>query len=74
VNFEKEENRGFSVNRELAYITNGRFYNLEKMSEISDDESDEGNSSKNSLVFGSVKSDVLNLAFDEILNFERKNI
>jgi magnesium chelatase subunit D len=74
INFEKEENKGFSVNRELAFITNGRFYDLEKLSEVPDIEFDEGCSSNNSLFFDSFNSDLINFAFDEILAFERKNI
>ena len=74
VNFEKEDNKGYSVNRELAFITNGRFYDLEKISEISDNDLDIPNSSNYSLVFDSFKNDLISYAFDEILNYERKNI
>ena len=74
VNFEKDKNKGYSVNRELAFITKGRFYDLEKIHKSFDNEYDEIDLSNNSLVFDSLNSDLINLAFDEILNYERKNI
>ena len=76
VNFEKEENKKFSINRELAFITNGRYYDLERIFESFYVDSTRNNSSKNdnSLVFSSIKRDILDLAFDEILNYERNNI
>ena len=70
VNIEKEKNKGISVNKELAFITNGRFYDLGRISESLEGEEDIDNSS-NSLVFGSAKSDLLDLAIDGILDYER---
>jgi magnesium chelatase subunit D len=74
VNFEKEENKGLSVNKKLAFITNGRFYDLGNVYNSLDNESNSIDSSNNSLIFDSVKSNLLNLAIDGILNHERNNI
>lgn len=74
INFEKEKNKGRSINKELAFVTNGRFYDLEKLAEIANEQINSYDSSKNPLTFSSFKSDLSDLVIDEILNFERDNI
>ncbi|WP_409199590.1 vWA domain-containing protein [Methanobrevibacter sp. DSM 116169] len=37
VNFKKEDNKGWSVNKRLASITNAKFYDLEQLDDLSDD-------------------------------------
>ncbi|KZX16019.1 magnesium-chelatase 60 kDa subunit [Methanobrevibacter cuticularis] len=83
INFEKEKGKGRSVNKELCFITSGRLYDLGSIYDSFnnnhlDNEKLENNSNPSSksksLVFDSFKNDISDLAIDEILNFERKNI
>lgn len=64
VNFEKEKNTEYSVNRDLAKITNGRFYDLDIKNPLND----------NILGIDSSKANFSDLPIDEILNYERDNI
>lgn len=75
VNFEKEKNKGRSVNKELAFVTSGKFYDLEQLGDILAEDIFEGEPiNKNSLSFGSFKSDLSDMVLENILDYERKNI
>jgi len=75
VNFERESNKGRSVNRELAFITDGNFYDLEQLGDIlakdifEDEEIDE-----DSFIFSSFHSDLADMAVNKILDYERDNV
>lgn len=75
VNFEKEKNKGRSVNKELAFVTSGRFYDLEQLGDIlAEDIFEDEPIDKESLKFGSFKSDLSDMVLENILNYERENI
>jgi magnesium chelatase subunit D len=75
INFEKEKNKGRSVNKELAFVTGGRFYDLEQLGDIWLKETFKGESiDVNSFTFGSFKNDLSEMVLENILDYERENI
>lgn len=75
VNFEKERNKGRSVNKELAFVTGGKFYDLEQLGDVLTDSVFKKESiSKDSLTFASFKSDLSDMVLEKILDFERQNV
>ena len=75
VNFEKEKNKGRSVNKELAFVTGGKFYDLKELGDILAEDVFKGKSIYNdSLAPDSFKSDLSEMVIENILDFERKNV
>lgn len=75
VNFEREKNKGRSINKELAFVTGGKFYDLEQLGDILLKDIFEGEPvNKNSISFGSFKSDLSDMVLENILDYERENI
>ncbi|MEA4958063.1 hypothetical protein SDC9_32123 [bioreactor metagenome] len=75
VNFEKEKSKGRSVNKELAFITSGNFYDLEALGNILTNDIFEGEDVDiNSMSFGSFKSDLSDMVLEKIIDYERENL
>jgi len=75
VNFEKEKSKGRSINKELAFVTGGNFYDLEGIGDTLTKDIFEGeNIDKNSLSFGSFKSDLSDMVLEKIIDYERDTL
>lgn len=75
VNFEKEKNKGRSINKELVFITGGNFYDLEILGDkLSKDIFEVEGVDTNSMSFGSFKSDLSDMVLEKIIDYERDKI